>query len=272
MHGLPRLSWVLAVAVLCGAGVVGCGDDDDASDDDSGGGRDSGTSGSGGSGPGIDAGPVGEGPGDEGWPCSRTDPCNDDLRCATTPFTVSGTPVGVCAAACEVDADCDGGQCISYTGAAADAHCVNVVDEEYEVCGVADTSVCSETLTCLYFPDLPVGVCVSLCATDGAAGGDDAGVDEPGLVSECSGDQSCIEGILADPTAGEGVCGMLVERGDLCGLDIGLYCPEGDVCAPEDPEDENSAGRCFQDCSTGTGSDCEEGTCVLIPNLFAYCI
>ena len=182
-------------------------------------------------------------------------------RCATTPFTVGGAPVGVCAAACEVDGDCDGGQCISYTGAAADAHCVNVVEEEYEVCGVADTSVCSEELTCLDFPDLPVGVCVSLCAIDGA-GGDDAGVDGPPLVSECSGGQSCIEGILADPTAGEGVCGMLVERGALCGLDIGLYCPEGDVCAPEDPDDENSAGRCFQDCSTGTGSECEEGTCV----------
>jgi len=271
MHGLPRLSWVFAVAAMCGAGVAGCGDDDDG--DNGGGLRDSGASGSRSDGGGsrVDAGP-GDGPGDEGWPCSRTEPCNGDLRCATTPFTVGGTPVGVCAVACEVDGDCDGDQCISYTGAAADAHCVNVVDEEYEVCGVADTSVCSPELTCLYFPDLPVGVCVALCAIDGMASGEDAGVDGPALVAECSGEQTCIDGILAMPAPNEAVCGTLVERGDLCGLDIGLYCPEGDVCAPEDPDDEDSAGRCFQDCSTGTGTECEEGTCVLVPGQFAYCI
>jgi hypothetical protein len=254
---------VIAVAVSCGVSAVGCGDDD--SDDDNG-------AADGGVRPRIDAGPVGDGPGDEGWPCTSTDPCNGDLRCATTPFTLGGEVVGVCAVACDDETDCgDGNQCISYTGDAADAHCVNVVEDEYEVCGVADTSVCSDELTCLYFPDLPVGVCVSICNTEGG-GEQDAGTDEPNTVAMCSGDQTCIEGILAMPEPGEGVCGTLVQRGELCGLDFGLYCPEGDVCAPEDPEDESSDARCYQDCSTETGAECDEGACTLVPGLFAYCL
>jgi hypothetical protein len=260
MSRLPRLSRVLAVVALCcGAGAVGCGDDDSGGDDGASP-RDSGTD--------ADAS-FGDRPGDEGWPCGAVDPCNGDLVCAATPFRDGDMTIGVCAEACDPSGNCDDGECISYTGEPADAHCVNVIDEEYEFCGVADTSVCSRELTCLYFPDQPVGVCVMICAADDGA---DAGVDAPGVTGMCSGEQSCIEGVLSDPEPGEGVCGALVERGESCGLDTGRYCGEGDICAPEDPDDASSAWHCFQDCSTQTGSDCEEGTCTLLGNQFAYCI
>lgn len=271
MRRMPRLSEVLAVVVLFGAVAAGCGDDDSNGDGDSGsGGSDASTSGTGGGGslPRPDSGMGGD-QGDEGWPCTPSEPCNGDLRCAATPFEINGTAVGVCAVACENNTDCeDGGQCITYSGDETDAHCVNVIEEEYELCGVADTSICSEDLTCLYFPDYPIGVCVSLCTT-GAAGDEDAGAAPP--AGMCSGAQTCIEGILADPAANEGVCGTLVERGEECGLEIGMYCGQGDVCAPENPNDDTSTQRCFQDCSE-PDAECDEGTCTVVQGLFAYCM
>jgi hypothetical protein len=272
MRRLPQLSRVLAVALLCGPIAYGCGDDDDNGGNAGAAGNngsDASTSGNGGSGggglPRRDGGEPTE-EGGEGWPCNRTTPCNTDLVCAATPFTLNGQQVGVCATPCDAVADCDeGDQCITYSGSAADAHCVNVIDMEYELCGVADVSVCSEELTCLYFPDFPLGVCVSLCNT--GAGDEDAGA----MTSMCSGAQTCIEGVLAMPAPGEGVCGTLVERGEECGLETGRYCGDGDVCGPEDPSDEMSAQRCYQDCSQA-GAECEMGRCTIVENRIAYCL
>jgi hypothetical protein len=277
MRRLSRLSGVLAVASLCSV-IAGCGDDD--GDDQTAAGRGA-TGGGGGSGardasvggdggggslPRRDGG-IAEEEGGEGWPCTATEPCNADLRCAATPFAINGRAVGVCAVACENSDECEGGECITYSGAAADAHCVDVIDEEYELCGVADTSICSTDLTCLYFPDYPLGVCVALCSIGG--GDEDAGAGQPSAT--CSGQQTCIDGILADPAANEGVCGTLVDRGEECGLEIGLYCAQGDVCAPENPNDESSAQRCYQDCSTAD-AECETGTCRLVQGMYAYCL
>jgi acyl-homoserine lactone acylase PvdQ len=38
-----------------------------------------------------------------------------------------------------------------------DGHCINIVTEEYAFCGVADTSKCGGTLSCLYLPGEPIG-------------------------------------------------------------------------------------------------------------------
>jgi hypothetical protein len=273
MRRLPRLSRVLAVVLLCSLHASGCGDDDDGGNAGGGAGNGSdagGISGNGGSGggglPRRDASVPSEG--EEGYPCNEAQPCNADLVCAATPFAINGRPVGVCGVPCDAVTDCnDGDQCITYSGAATDAHCVNTIDTQYELCGVADTSVCSEELTCLYFPDFPLGVCVSLCNTGG--GDSDAGTSSATM---CSDAQMCIEGVLADPEPGEGVCGTLVGRGDECGLEMGRYCGDGDVCGPQDPNDDMSAQRCYQDCSQA-GSTCPSGTtCTIVENRIAYCL
>lgn len=257
-----RLPCVLAA--IAGLSMIACGDDDDSNGGGGSGGggnrRDSGTDGR------RDGGFDGDVEGSEGWPCSD-DECIDGLRCNASPLTIQGMPIGVCGAPCEDSSECNGGRCISYSGETGDAHCVDVVEEEYAICGVAETSVCSDDLTCLYLPNLPVGVCVRLCALDGGAAADeDAGAG----VGECSGQQTCIDGVLADPPPNQGVCGTLVDRGDECGIDFGRFCRDGDVCAPEDPRDDGSPTRCFQDCSTAD-AECDEGTCTLVETLFAYC-
>ena len=60
-----------------------------------------------------------------------------------------------------------------------------------------------------------------------------------------------------------------VERGDECGIERGLYCADGDRCLVEDPSDDDSPTRCYQDCSAGT--KCDTGKCVLLGDMFARC-
>jgi hypothetical protein len=271
MRLLPDMVRVLAaIAALCLVSA-GCGDDDGDSSSGAGNGGSGGSGGgSGGSGSSRDGGPgAGSGgssdEGSEGWPCTAQSECIGDLTCVGSPITLNGVSIGVCAMACAGDEECTGGgQCITYTNQASDAHCANIVDEEFALCGVADTSLCSEDMTCLYLPGLPVGVCVKLCDPGATAVGDE---DAGAALGGCSADQECLPDIT---TSGEGVCGTVVPRGDTCGIDLGKFCGEGDICAPSDPNDEESEYRCYQDCSEN--NTCAEGTCMLSQGMFAYCL
>jgi hypothetical protein len=218
----------------------------------------------------VDAGPrIGpQSPGDEGWPCESVSQCNDGFACVENVFDdVMGNPIGVCARACKTNPDCnDDEKCFSYTGRDQDAHCVNVIADEYALCGVGDTSVCDKR-SCLYFPNSPFGVCVDICALDGEDA--DGGAPAADVVS-CSGAETCVGGVLTPPTTAEGVCGTVVGRGIKCGIDVGKYCNPGDICAPEDPNDSASTPRCFENCSD-TGS-CQAGQCVVVQQQFAACM
>jgi hypothetical protein len=233
-------------------------------------------SGSGGSSSSTTDGGIGpSGPGEEGAPCDAMHKCNGKLNCVASIFQ----NLGVCARGCTKSTDCTeaGEVCFSYSGAAADGHCVNKVTEEYGTCGVAETSVCDHR-SCLYLPDLPIGVCVDTCALSSSASGDDAGA--AGAVPDgavmCAAKESCIDGVLSGPLPNEGICGVVVKRGDSCGIEKGIYCPSGDICAPKDPKDLNSDPQCFQDCSDNNGAPCTSGKCVIVQDqgtdLFAYCM
>jgi len=176
----------------------------------------------------------------------------------------SGFSFGVCARSCASD---DGGGnelCVSYSGERADAHCINLINEEFAICGVAETSDCLEEagLTCLYLPDLPIGVCSTLCMSGGDTDG--GGVPDP----ICDADQFCRGGIVNDNGSGiDGVCGTSAARGEPCGIFMGAFCGDGDVCAPDDPADEESDFSCHQSCSQ-SGSTCDEGACVQFQRVF----
>lgn len=287
---------VLCAVVLCAA--VACGDDDDSgkkNDADAstpGGNGGKGAAGKGGgsgglSGGGTDAGGIGpDEPGDEGWPCQfMSGQCKSGFACVENIFADQNQKaIGVCARHCQMDmmpSDCeDGEMCFSYTGNDADAHCVNLVADEYGVCGVGDTSVCDKKRSCLYFPNSPFGVCVDICAVSASAG--DAGAeDDAGVVVQqgsggsntvmCSGSETCVDGVLADATSGEGVCGTVVDQGAECGIDVGKFCKTGDICAPEDPNDlMSSTPRCFENC--GDTGMCKKGNCIVVQGAFAYCM
>ncbi len=207
--------------------------------------------------------------GEEGAPCESAIECGEGLACVTNIFTI-----GVCARPCTSNGDCDAAEferCVSYTQFEADAHCVNEVEDTYEICGVADTSICAGNRECLYFPDLPLGVCVDLCplAGDGDGGTDDSdGGALPDGIVECGSSDECLD-ILAD-AAGVGVCGTVVERGAECGLDVGLYCEEGDFCRRTDPEDLDEAPLCRQNCSDSL--ECDEGECTRLDLDTRVCI
>jgi len=230
--------------------------------------------------------------GKEGEPCDLPGEaktplpvCQAKLKCVESLFTV-----GVCGRPCKTDTDCghDDEVCYSYSNQAKDGHCVNLVKDEYARCGVGDTSRC-DGRSCLYLPNAPVGVCIDTCALDGTAPPSDAGVaDEDGGTAPdtqssadagslpkgavaCPGSETCIDDILSDPMTNEGVCGTVAKRGDPCGILQGIYCETGDICAPQDPSDLTSKLRCFQDCRSLDGT-CDKGKCVIVQNLFAYCM
>ena len=250
--------------------LYACGDDDSGKGPGSDAGllRDAG---------GVDAGDAGAGMGTEGFPCRAAGDCNSGLACVLNIFVdQSGRDIGVCARSCENDPDCNTDEvCFGYTNASADRHCVNVVNDEYGLCGVGDTSICRSDRSCLYFPDSAVGVCIDTCAVNGGdesdGGTEDAGTSAiPQGAVMCQSGETCIDGVLASPMDNEGVCGTLVRRGGECGLEMGKYCDEGDICAPEDPSDLSSTPRCFEDCtSSGT---CESGDCVIVQQQFGYCM
>jgi hypothetical protein len=255
--------------------AVGCGDDEGGSDGGAGTGAGAGAGGSGATGgsggrpmlPGVDGGAgrdAGPGETEEGGPCLTAEECQvvdgEQLACVDVGFNF-----GVCARSCLSNADCGAELCVSFTGMSADAHCINLVNEEYAYCGIAETSDCLDTadLTCLYLPDLPIGVCTKLCAS----GGDDGGVPDP----ICSDEQFCRGGIV-NSNGGpiDGVCGTAAARGETCGILEGAFCDEEDVCSPDVPADEESPFSCHQSCSE-TGTVCETGTCMQYQGVF-YCL
>jgi hypothetical protein len=263
---------------LC-IGVVGCGDDGDSSDGgvNSGGtsGGGSGGNGGGGSG-GRDPLPVPDGgggtdasvaPGEglENEPCSTTADCVEDLTCVDSSFGF-----GICARACVSDTDCGAELCISLTNNAADAHCTNTVRNPFvEYCGALETAICSEALElrCLLLSDLPIGICANLCSSGGA----DAGVSE----DTCEGDYECVGGIVQDNGDGiDGVCGNFVERGAPCGIMMGTFCEDGDICTPVDPnfdpETEETEFLCHADCTEPT-VQCPGGTTCTAFRDIAFC-
>lgn len=261
--------------------AVGCGDDEGGSDGGAGeGGAGAGgtggdgtggrpmlpSGGMGGTGGGSGDGGVVMGDGEEGFPCLTVADCGKapdgaQLACVESGFA----NFGVCARSCASDDDCGEETCVSISGQAADAHCINLINEEFALCGVIETSTCAPEagLTCLYLPDQPYGVCTTLCVS----GGDDGGVAD----GTCDADQFCRGNIVSstaeDPR--DGVCGVHAARGEECGIFLGSFCNEGDLCAPENPADiENTPFVCRQDC-TESPDVCAEGTtCTMFQGSF----
>ncbi len=263
--------------------MTGCGDDEGGSDGGAANGAGAGGTGGGGMGgtggrtplPGLDGGAatggdggIDVGEGEEGFPCLTEADCGlstegTQLSCVASGFQ----EFGVCARSCTSDNDCGTEVCrIAPGGAAADAHCVNLLNEEFALCGIVETSDCADAagLSCLYLPDSPYGVCTTLCTSSS----DDAGVADP----ICDADQFCRGGIVGmqTPDDPDGVCGMHAARGEVCGIFEGSFCNDGDLCAPEDPADEESAFICRQDC-TEAGTVCETGTCTQLQGAF-FCL
>ena len=262
---------------LC-ALAIGCGDDEGGSDGgDAGDGAGSGgmggaSGGMGGAGgrpplPELDGGAGNDAAvGDlvEGAPCLTTAECEDGLACVESGFA----NFGVCARSCASDDDCGGETCVSISGAPADAHCINLINEEFELCGVIDTSNCAPAagLTCLYLPDVPYGVCTTLCSS----GGDDAGAPN----DACDADQFCRGGIVStnQPGQEDGICGAHASRGETCGIFEGAFCDPGDVCAPASlPVTDDTEFVCRQDCTEDPDS-CADGTTCTMHQGFFFCM
>jgi hypothetical protein len=217
-------------------------------------------------------------PGDseEGDPCMGASDCVTGLRCVAVPeILLNGVPLGVCGKPCSMDAECgDAASCYSYSGMDRDKHCVDVIDEDYALCGVADTSVCKPPgKICLVDSELPViGLCATLCTV--GASDDDAGVP-PGEPSGtgCTAGQTCVGGELTGGAPDDGICGVRVARGGECGLDVGMgaFCAPEDICAPDNLDDAASAVHCYQRC-TRAAPQCDSGACILASANLGYCI
>jgi len=263
----------LTYLVLCSL-TVGCGDDEGGSD---GGAATGGAGGIGGGGMGGDGGrqtlpepdggagdagppPVGEG--EEGAGCRTAADCM--LVDGTQLACVNSGGFGVCARGCTTDDDCGTEICDSpYTGFAEDAHCIDLVNEEFGLCGGVVTGLCSSDagLTCFLYSDLPLGVCMTQCTT----AAEDAGATD----AMCKADQICVAGVVGGGDGTEGVCGMQAGRGEACGSEMGKFCGAEDVCAPDDPNDMESPITCHQRC-TRASDPCDEGACLQFRTSF-YC-
>lgn len=212
-----------------------------------------------------DAGP---GEGEEGFPCATVDDCgsaSDGERFACV--SVGGFNFGFCARSCTSNTDCGSETCVSYTGLAQDAHCIDLVNTEFAECGAFFTSDCAEEagLVCLYLPDVPYGVCSTLCTSSD----DDGGVTDP----VCDAEQFCRGGIVSDPSGSgvDGICGLRAARGEECGIFMGSFCGEEDLCTPNEPTNEDSLFTCHQEC-TDDAEACAAGTtCTQFQGLF-FCL
>jgi hypothetical protein len=256
--------------------AVGCGDDGDGSKDGgagdgagAGGASGAGAGGSGGrdtlpdpdggAGTGGD-GSVGQGEGEEGFPCAIDADCGlatggVQLECVESGFA----NFGVCARPCAGATSCaDDEVCLTLGG--IDPRCTNLITQEFAICGIIETSDCDEDagLVCLYLPDVPYGACTTLC--------DSSGDEDGGAPNEaCDAEQFCRGDIVnaqGDPR--DGVCGTHAARGEECGIFLGAFCNEGDICGPQTlPIGDDTLFVCLQDCSGMT--NCDAGTtCTMV--------
>jgi len=190
---------------------------------------------------------------EEGTPCQNALACERELECVDS----GRFAFGFCARLCGADEDCmQAESCTSFTGAPQDAHCVHFESEEFALCGEVFTALCAGDLTCLLFTDSPLGVCVRVCSPGG---------NDPQLAT-CSDDQTCIGSVIEGD---RGVCGSEVGRGEVCGIDQGLFCGAGDVCSRRDAEDTSETPRCRQDC---TSQSCQSGSCAAMPDGLRVCV
>jgi hypothetical protein len=252
---------------------MGCGDDEDGSKDGGAGdgageggtsGAGAGGGGSGGRGLPNTGGTGGTGGGDasvepgeaeEGFPCATDADCGlatggAQLECVESGFA----NFGVCARPCMgADSCADDEVCLTLGG--IDPRCTNLIDEEFALCGIIETSDCDEEagLVCLYLPEQPYGACTTLC--------DSAGDTDGGAPNEaCNADQFCRANTV-DAQGGplDGVCGMHAARGEECGIFLGAFCDPGDICGPQTlPITDDTLFVCLQDCSGMT--NCAAGT------------
>lgn len=271
--GAVRISF----AVLLGCTVCGCGGNDKHQPHDAGAIRDAATTADAAvrKDAGSDAAIASD---EEGQPCQSANDCHSGLSCVASPLVdQQGNSIGICARGCSTAIDCQNmEQCISYTGLGQDAHCANVVTEEFGPCGATETSICGGDLQCLIPLNAAAGHCVKTCSLNTAVEAD-AGTEEDGGADvtmppgapDCSASQMCIDDGL-DPQLHLGVCGTLTARGQECGSAHGLFCGPSDFCGPENPADANSTLRCFQDCSNG--QKCDQGACTLVAGLYAICM
>lgn len=266
----------LVLCVLCVLAAA-CGDDEGGSDDGgaatgagAGGTAGGGSGGTGGrqtlpdpdGGSGVGGGDPVIGDGEEGQGCATPDDCG--LVAGVHLTCVNSGGFGVCARGCETDGDCGTELCDSpYTGLAEDAHCIDLVNEEFAACGGITTSLCSSEagLTCFLYSDVPAGVCMTQCI----AAADDAGVVD----TVCKSDQVCVASVVSGGDGTEGVCGTTVGRGEPCGSELGKFCPAEDICAPDDPENMSSPITCHQTCARADDA-CDEGACLQVRTTF-YC-
>ena len=212
------------------------------------------------------AGATGSGSGAEGEECMTTADCGMGLACVISAIT-EDTGIRVCARPCSPATeatDCGSESCESDTGRAQDAHCRNYEPAPFAICGPGATAACGGQRTCLFLPDAPIGICVDVCALDPSK---DAGVDGP-LLEKCPGTQTCISDIVDQ--AGVGICGTEVKRDEVCGIEMGKFCPASDICFPDDPTNDDSPQHCREDC-TKSGMCTMGGTCTAYRNLFSYC-
>jgi hypothetical protein len=272
MKQRAHLSFGLSLALIL-VPMLGCGDDDDGGQPAGGTGGTGGSSGGSGGGGGQSANAGSGGSGDlleEGSTCTSDRECSSGLECMQA--AVQGVGVRVCARPCTDDPECNGDVCGSpYTRRPQDAHCINIQQDQFGDCGPGHTAVCDPQRVCLYFPDVTIGVCVNLCSPDGSADSD-AGAP----IGECQAPQACIEDIVAtpDPSVMIGVCGTQAARNDVCGIEVGGFCGDDDLCAPDDPEADESPSHCRENCSTS--GTCVAGTCTSVTDssgqlAFRYC-
>lgn len=252
----------LIVVGLSAASLLACGDDE-APKKDKDAGLDAGGLGR------FDGGPMpvdGAVPGEEGYPCAVASECADTLDCI--PHTLPGDPglYGFCGKSCANNAECPTDSvCTSDTGGPEGLHCAELVHEEFGICGPAVSAIC-DGRSCLLAPQVPIGVCVDLCTLNAAQ--EDAGVEDGGMddVALCRAGESCMDVLGAVDT---GVCGEFVARGEPCGISMGSFCNDEDVCGPSDPNDPTAELRCFQSCAD-PGVTCATGSCMIV-NGRAYC-
>ncbi|HKU40829.1 MAG TPA: hypothetical protein VJR89_21860 [Polyangiales bacterium] len=264
---------------------VGCGDDDGGDGTTAGKGGSGGSSGdSAGSGDGAKAGSSGGAAGSaagaggaatgmgnrpEGAGCMSTAQCSPGLTC--TVQAVGEIGVRVCARPCTASDQCGSELCASpFTERPQDAICINTEPAPFAYCGPGATAVCGGPpgRRCLFFTDSTVGVCVDLCQLDPTK---DAGLAEEMIPEKCAiAGQTCISGIVDDNGANVvGLCGVEVDRGAECGLEMGKLCKGTDICLPDNFMDDESPQHCREDCGT-TGKCTGPGTCMTFQDI-SYC-